>query len=118
MGNFGGDIVNALKHFMTGGNLAASQDEMNRFAGQGQGIIPGAQASQMPPTQPSTLGPLGGPLRSADTIGHGVPRASPGMAQDFMRKLFGQQALPQAGTRQQMFADFPKPGYNPTHRRY
>ena len=89
----------------------------------GQGYMRSAQASPMQPQQPSTTGPMGGPLQSADTIGHGVPPASLGRGEDFMRALkrgLGGYApsLPATGERQQMFADIPRPGYDPTQRRY
>ena len=89
----------------------------------GQGYMPSAQASPMEPQPPSMLGPHDvhgnpGPIRTADNIGHGIPSASRGRGDAFMRALTGKPALPAAGERQQMFADFPRSGYDPTQRRY
>ena len=97
-----------------------SRQISDEFAGGsgGQGYMRSAQASPMHPQPPSTTGPMGGPLQSADTIGHGIPRASSGRGDAFMRALLQKPALPAAGERQQMFADFPRYGYDPTHRRY
>ena len=123
-------IVDMLANFMGNAPNTQSRQVMNEFVGGtgGQGYMPSAQASQMQqsqmqPMQPSTLGPANvygnpGPIRTADNIGHGIPGPSPGRADAFLRQLFGKSTLPQAGTRGQMFADFPRSGYDPTQRRY
>ena len=118
------NVVDMIANALTGGNIQKMKNTQRDFEQQGQGgLIPSAQASPMQPQPPSTLGPMGGPIQTADTISHGVPRASLGRGEDFMRLLkrrLGGQApsLPEAGARQQMFADFPRPGYDPTQRRY
>jgi hypothetical protein len=106
----------------TGAGVGGIPSELAGGSG-GQGYVPSAQGAQMEVPTPGELGPMGGPIQTADTIGHGVPRASLGRGEDFMRLLkrgLGGQApsLPEAGARQQMFADFPRPGYDPTQRRY
>jgi len=101
----------------TGSGLGRVPSELAGGSG-GRGYMSSAQASPMPVQQPSSSGPMGGPIQSADTIGHGVPRASLGRGDAFMRALTGKPALPAAGERQQMFADFPRYGYDPTQRRY
>jgi len=113
------NVVDMIANALTGGNIQKMKNTQRDFEQQGQGgLIPSAQASPMGVQAPSTIGPAGGPMQSADTIGHGVPRASPGRGDAFMRALTGRPALPAAGERQQMFADFPRPGYDPTQRRY
>ena len=106
-----GLMPDAMANTMTGGNNARSFDLMkqieNQGAGQGQTSIADAI---MPVQPPSSSGPMGGPLRTADNVGHGVPGASPGGIDAFMRALMQKKALPQAGVRQQMFADFPQQG--------
>ena len=115
------NLIDMLANIMGNAPNTASRQMHDEFAGGsgGQGYMRSAQgASPMQPQQPSTTGPMGGPLQSADTIGHGIPRASSGRGHAFMRALTGRPALPAAGERQQMFADFPRPGYDPTQRRY
>jgi hypothetical protein len=119
------NLIEMLANFMGNAPNTASRQIRDEFAGGsgGQGYMRSAQASPMQPQQPSTTGPMGGPLQSADTIGHEVPPASLGRGEDFMRALkrgLGGYApsLPAAGERQQMFADIPRPGYDPTQRRY
>jgi len=114
------NLIEMLANIMGNTPNIASRQMHNELAGGsgGQGYMPSAQASPIHPQQPSTTGPMGGPLRSADTIGHGIPRASLGRGNAFMRALARQPALPAAGERRQMFADFPQPGYDPTQRRY
>jgi|TARA_R110000787_G_C13188792_1_gene422730 hypothetical protein len=106
-----GMVPGALANTMTGGNNAKSFNLMEEIERQGGGQGESSIASSiMQPQQPSTLGPLGGPLRTADNVGHGVPPASSGKADAFMRALLGKQALAQPGQRQQRFADFPQQG--------
>ena len=117
------NIADMIANVLTGGNIQKMKNTQQAFEQQGSGVIPAAQGAQMEVQTPGTLGPMGGPIQTADTIGHGVPRASLGRGEDFMRLLkrgLGGQApsLPEAGARQQMFADFPRPEYDPTQRRY
>ena len=114
------NLIGMLANIMGNAPNTASRQMHDEFVGGsgGQGYMPAARASPMQPQQPSTTGPMGGPLQSADTIGHGIPPASPGRGDEFMRMLMRKPPLPAAGARQQQFADFPRPGYDPTQRRY
>jgi hypothetical protein len=114
------NLIEMLANAMGNAPNTLAKQTHNEFVGGsgGQGYMPSAQASPMKPQPPSTSGPMGGPLQSADTIGHGVPPASLGRGQDFMRMLLQKPALPAAGERKQQFADFPRSGYDPTQRRY
>ena len=114
------NLIEMLSNVLGNRPNTVSRQISDEFAGGsgGQGYMRSAQASPIHPQPPSTTGPMGGPLQSADTIGHGVPRASSGRGDAFMRALLQQPALPAAGERKQMFADFPRYGYDPTQRRY
>jgi len=112
------NIVEMISNALTGGNIQKMKNTQQRFEQQGGGVIPSAQGAQMEVQTPGTLGPMGGPIQSADTIGHGVPSASLGRGEEFMRMLMRKPPLPAAGARQQQFADFPQSGYDPTQRRY
>ena len=101
----------------TGAGVGGIPSELAGGSG-GQGYVPSAQGAQMEVPTPGELGPMGGPIQTADTIGHGVPRASLGRGDEFMRMLMRKPPLPAAGARQQQFADFPQSGYDPTQRRY
>ena len=117
------NVVDMIANVLTGGELQKMKNTQQAFEQQGSGVIPAAQGAQMEVQTPGKLGPMGGPIQTADTIGHGVPRGSRGRGEDFMRALkrgLGGYApsLPASGERQQMFADFPQSGYDPTQRRY
>ena len=118
------NVVDMIANALTGGNIQKMKNTQRGFEQQGQGgVIPSAQASPMQPKQPSLSGPADihgdpGPIRTADNVGHGIPGPSPGHADAFLRQLFGKSTLPQAGTRGQMFADYPQSGYDPMQRRY
>lgn len=132
------NLIEMLANFMGNAPNEASKREHDDFVRRG--YLGSAQASPMGVRQPTIpdsnlLRPeysdespnpfpmTGRALEGPDTIGHGVPRGSAGRGEDFMRALkrgLGGHApsLPAAGERQQMFADIPRPGYDPTQRRY
>jgi len=117
MGNFGGDIVNALKHFMTGGNLAASEQEMNNFIKSASGSMtpttPTIPDSNIPRPQYTEQSPnpfpMTGQIRGADN----TPRVQPpalSKIDQYLGQLRGVGKRPMPGTRPQRFANIPQQG--------